>query len=120
MIKKSSLPTIFLLGFLMRTKCLPIIVLRGGVKFFEMASLDACTIETVKRCIGLKAASIKNFFVRLEYEQPYHNMIITLKYQVKIEPTNLNKREFVFNPSIGFTKIATRQEFLLWGVGLLY
>ena len=58
MVKRSSLPTIFLLGFLMRTRCLPTIVLRGRVKFFEMAKiktmencLDACTVETVKRCI---------------------------------------------------------------------
>ena len=58
MIKKSSLPTIFLLGFLMRTRFLPTVVLRGRVKYFAMAKiktmencLDACAVETAKQCI---------------------------------------------------------------------
>ena len=55
MIKKSSLPSIFLLGFLMRTRFLPTVVLRGRVKYFAMAKiktmencLDACAVETAK------------------------------------------------------------------------
>ena len=58
MIKNSSLPTIFLLGFLMRSKFLPTVILRGRVKYFAMSKiktmenfLDACAVETAKRCI---------------------------------------------------------------------